>query len=141
MSTATQITPLPKRQSTCFACGPDNPVGLQISFRPGANGNQVGIWIPKSCHESFQGIVHGGIVGTVLDEAMSKAIAATNSSALTCELKLRLRRSVIPGSRVRVTGWIVSKNRRRITAEASICDIEGTEFAHGWGTFLETRRI
>ena len=139
MSTATQTSVLPQTQSTCFGCGPDNPLGVQLSFRSVANGSQTATWVPRSCHESFQGIVHGGIVTTVLDEAMAKAVAATNVLALTCELKLRLRRSVVTGSKLTVTGWIVAQERRRIIAEASVCDIDGTELAHAWGTFLTAK--
>lgn len=80
--------------------------------------------------------MHGGIVSTVLDESMAKAVVATGEEALTAELRVRFRRHVIPGKAVRVTGWIAGRKRRMIQAEATLRDAEETEFAHAWATFL-----
>ncbi|MCW5977511.1 MAG: PaaI family thioesterase [Bryobacteraceae bacterium] len=84
----------------------------------------------------FQGIIHGGIVSTVLDEAMSKAVASSGSPAVTCRLEIRLRRRIVPGEGLTVRGWIVERKKRRIRAEAEIVDREGRERAHAWAVFL-----
>jgi acyl-coenzyme A thioesterase PaaI-like protein len=86
--------------------------------------------------EGFRGIVHGGIVSTVLDEAMSKAVFATNCQALTCELKVRFRHHVAVGEPLQICGWVVSRKKRKITAEASLCTLDGKERAQAWATFL-----
>jgi acyl-coenzyme A thioesterase PaaI-like protein len=80
--------------------------------------------------EGFRGIVHGGIVSTVLDEAMSKAVFATNCQALTCELRVRFRHRVTVGEPLRIRGWVVARQKRKITAEASLCTLDGKERAH-----------
>jgi hypothetical protein len=46
----------------------------------------------------------------VLDEAMSKAFAATKCQALTAELRVRYRRYVSTGEGLRVRGWIVTRD-------------------------------
>ena len=66
-----------RTQSGCFVCGQNNPHGLQIRFQRQADGEMTATWAPASVWEGFHGIVHGGVVSTVLDEAMSKAVAAT----------------------------------------------------------------
>lgn len=71
-------------------------------------------WTPVPAWEGFRGIVHGGVVSTVLDEAMSKAVAATGNEALTAELRVRFRRHVTSGDTFLVRGWITSRNRRLI---------------------------
>jgi len=86
--------------------------------------------------DGFPGIVHGGIVATLLDEAMSKAIAAIGSAALTAELKVRYRRPVPSGNEFAVRGWVLDRQKRRVRAEAAVVDRDGAECAHGWGTFL-----
>lgn len=125
-----------RSQSSCFACGPDNPRGLHLNFQKNEVGEMVAEWIPESEMEGFQGIVHGGIVSTVLDEAMSKAVAATGEKALTAELRVRFRQQVTSRSNFHIRGWIESRNKRMIKAEAALIASDGSEFAHAWATFL-----
>jgi acyl-coenzyme A thioesterase PaaI-like protein len=94
------------------------------------------MWTPSPAWEGFRGIVHGGVVSTVLDEAMSKAVAATGSEALTGELRVRFRRHVTSDDAFLIRGWIVRRNRRLIETEAALTATDGTEHAHAWGRFL-----
>lgn len=87
--------------------------------------------------EGFQGIIHGGIVSTVLDEAMSKAVAAAAKPAFTCHLEVRLRRPVAPGEPLVVRAWVVKKRKRYVRVEAELRDRLSVERAHAWATFLE----
>lgn len=120
----------------CFACGPGNPRGLHLHFESTGCGEIAAEWLPDSAWEGFRGIVHGGIVSTVLDEAMSKAVAASRIEALTVELRVRLRHNVAPARPLRVRAWIDFQRRRVTRAEATLTSADGTEFAHAWGTFL-----
>lgn len=129
-----------RTQSGCFVCGQDNPRGLRIRFERQEGGEFSAIWSPGSEWEGFSGIVHGGVVGTVLDEAMSKAVAATSTEALTAELRVRFRIHVATGGSFVVRGWIVRRNRRLIEAEAVLTELDGTEHAHAWGRFLSLSR-
>ena len=123
-------------QATCFVCGSDNPGGLQLRYEHGVDGTVNATWTPTNMCEGFRGIVHGGIVSTVLDEAMSKAVFATKCQALTCELRVRFRHHVIVGEALRIRGWVVARQKRKITAEASLCTLDGKERAQAWATFL-----
>jgi acyl-coenzyme A thioesterase PaaI-like protein len=121
----------------CFVCGPQNAKGLQLRFEMGADGEAIARWKPDSAFEGAEGIIHGGIVSTVLDEAMSKAIAARGWKAFTCELRVRLRRHVTTGGTFTIRGWVVEKRKRRVLAEALLAGPEGDEYAHAWASFLE----
>jgi acyl-coenzyme A thioesterase PaaI-like protein len=125
-----------RSQSSCFACGSDNSRGLRLHFQRNEDGEMAAEWIPESELEGFRGIVHGGIVSTVLDEAMSKAVAATGEKALTAELRVRFRQQVPSGCIAQVRGWIDSQNKRMTKTEAVLTLSDGTELAHGWATFL-----
>ncbi len=122
--------------SRCFVCGRDNASGLQIQFATDPGGTAAADWTPAASWEGFQGILHGGIVATVLDEAMSKAVAATKYQALTAELRVRYRHYVSTGEALHVRGWIVTRAKRLITAEATLAGADGTERAHAWARFL-----
>jgi acyl-coenzyme A thioesterase PaaI-like protein len=92
--------------------------------------------VPDHEWEGFPGIIHGGIVSTVLDEAMSKAVSASRVEALTAEIRVRFRRRIQPGREFAIRGWIVDSSKRRIRTEAVVSGAGGEEFAHAWGTFL-----
>ncbi len=125
-----------RAQSGCFVCGRNNPHGLQIRFERQDAGEIVATWTPASAWEGFSGIVHGGVVGTVLDEAMSKAVAGMGMEALTAELRVRFRRHVTAGDTFLVRGWVISRNKRLTKTEAVLVAADGTEHAHAWATFL-----
>lgn len=121
--------------TACVVCGTRNPGGLQLRFQSSVDGANAR-WIPTAGWESFEGIVHGGIISTVLDEAMSHAIIARGWEALTAELTVRFHDRVSPGDRLHVRGWVVERRRRRIRAEATLTTDAGEERAHAWATFL-----
>jgi acyl-coenzyme A thioesterase PaaI-like protein len=125
---------------SCFACGQDNPRGLRLAFQTNESGEMTAEWIPETEMEGYQGIVHGGIVSTVLDEAMAKVVDATGAEALTAELRVRFRQQVSSGGLVRVRGWIESRNKRMINAEAALTGADGVELAHAWAVFLALKQ-
>jgi acyl-coenzyme A thioesterase PaaI-like protein len=123
-------------QNRCVVCGLENPHGLRIQYVRERDGAITAEWRPTESWEGFEGIVHGGIVSTVLDEAMSKAVAAMNCEALTGELKVRFRRYVVAGENLRIRGWVVAKVKRLVQAEATLTAADGSERAHAWARFL-----
>ena len=135
------VTPVACIQSACFACGAEHPHGLGLQFVREPGGHVVADWTPSRDWEGFRGIIHGGIVSTVLDEAMSKAVASTGPPSLTCQLEVRFRHSVLPGEALTVRGWVVERHKRRVLVEAEIRDQAGTEKAHGRATFLTSAAI
>ncbi len=123
-------------QNACIVCGPEHPHGLRIRYEKAVDGSVTASWIPSSEWEGFKGIVHGGILSTVLDEAMSKAVASSGFEALTAELRVRLRHYVVPGERLEIRGWIMERTKRLTRTEATLKAADGVERAHAWATFL-----
>jgi hypothetical protein len=119
----------------CVVCSPTNPKGLRIRFHRKLN-VICADWTPSPDWESFRGTIHGGIISTVLDEAMSKAVIARDWEALTADLRVRFRGRVSPGERLHIRGWVIDKRRRRIATEATLTTARGEERAHAWATFL-----
>lgn len=123
-------------QSCCVVRGRDHPHGLRIGYGLAEDGAIAASWTPRPDWEGFRGIVHGGILSTVLDEAMSKAVAATECEAPTGELRVRFRHCVASGERLQIRGWIVKRTKRLIETEATPRAEDGKERAHAWATFL-----
>ena len=123
-------------QSTCFACRTDNPRVLQLKFRVAPEGTATARVSLGAEWEGFQGIVHGGMVTTLLDEAMAKAVAATGCKAMTAELRVRFRQYAETGEQLQVRGWVVRHKTRLIEAEATLVAEGGGERAHAWAKVL-----
>jgi uncharacterized protein (TIGR00369 family) len=127
--------------SRCYACGQDNPRGFRSLFEQrGDRGGMGATWTPDSTLEGFEGIVHGGVISTVLDESMAKAVWATGAEALTAELRVRFRRHVISGNPLRICGWVTDQNKRMIHAEANLVDTVCKEVAHALCSFLVLKK-
>lgn len=126
--------PLP--DTTCFACGHLNPYGLQICYQIVETGQVRAEWRPEGRFTGFDGVVHSGIVATALDEAMAKAIVATDTQALTGEIRVRFHHPVHPGDDLAIRGWVVEQKQRLVKTEACVCDVCGEELAHAWAVFL-----
>jgi acyl-coenzyme A thioesterase PaaI-like protein len=122
----------------CIVCGSENAHGLRINFKPTDEGVSAS-WSPTEDWASFQGTIHGGIVSTVLDEAMSKAVMGMDWEAFTVELRIRFRHVVRPGDLYAARAWVINKRRRRIQAEATLTSASGVEHAHAWATFLQVQ--
>jgi len=127
-----EVRNLAKLNPACVACGAK---GLRLCFSQGLDG-AAARWRPTSDWESFQGTIHGGIIGTVLDEAMSKAIIAREWEAFTAELRVRFRGRIAPGDQLHVRGWGAERHKRHIRTEATLVTDTGDERANAWGTFL-----
>jgi acyl-coenzyme A thioesterase PaaI-like protein len=125
----------PEPSECCFACGARNTNGLQLKFHS-AGSTARAEWCPSATWDGYRHITHGGVVSTVLDEAMCEAILFTGHRGVTCDLGVRLRVHVEPGESLSVVGWVVDKRKRRIRTEATLTSIDGHEKAPAWATFL-----
>jgi uncharacterized protein (TIGR00369 family) len=119
----------------CFACGANNPKGLHLSFRT-IGDEHVTEFVPTAEYQGFTGIVHGGILATLLDEAMGRYLWQEGHHAVTAELKVSLHRPAYIGQRLRVAGRICEVRGRRILCTARAERDDGTLVASAEAKFL-----
>ena len=137
---AGNLTPFAHRASNrCFGCGPANPSGLQLEFLLAPDLSVVCIAQVSDHFEGHPGYLHGGVIATLLDEAMSKSVRARNALAMTRELKVEYLRPVPSCTPIRIEGRIVKHEGRKYWAEATILNEHQTRLAHGSGIFIEIR--
>lgn len=99
----------------CFGCGRLNPHGLRLRFS--IQEGERGVWAaftPRPEDEGYGGMVHGGIVTTLLDEAMAWAIAVQGLWAVTAKIDVRFRSPVLIGLPLRAVGWVAADRGRLI---------------------------
>ena len=134
------LTPLDhSAQNRCFGCGPANPVGLHLDFFLAEDHSVVGLPVIADTYEGPAGYLHGGIIATLLDEAMSKAVRAQGFIAMTRHIEVDYLRPVPSASAIRVEGRVVRDEGRKHWVEAKILDEKGTTLAHAKGVFIDVR--
>ena len=89
--------------------------------------------------EGHPGYLHGGIIATLLDETMSKAVRARGLAAMTRQLEIDYLRPVPSGTPLRIEGHVVRSEGRKHWIEARILNSGGTALARGQGLFIEVR--
>ena len=103
----------------CFVCGKENPDGLKIDFKISNNKIQA-TFMPRSSLQGYANIVHGGIVSTLLDEAMGKLAFELGINCLTAEINVRFKNPAYVGRKYVLTGEIVRKTHRIVFAKSKM---------------------
>jgi len=127
-------------QNHCFGCGQANPAGLKLEFSKSAEGAVVSNAIVTNQYEGPPGYLHGGIIATLLDEAMSKANRAQGVTAMTRQMQVEYLRPVPSGAPIRIEGRVTRSEGRKHWAEAEIQSADGILLAHATGLFIAIRK-
>lgn len=106
----------------CFVCGRDNPLGFRLRFEHPQKGLLKASVTFKPEHQGYAGIVHGGLVSTVLDEMMVNLAWMEKTPAVTAELTVRLHRPVPTGRPVRFEGRLERDAGRVLYMKSSARD-------------------
>lgn len=121
------------RNQMCFVCGRDNPIGLKLTFHEEDN-QYVSQFTAGPEHQGYDGIVHGGIVSTLLDEIMARYIYAKGLHAVTARLEVRYRHPTPIGQPLTLVGWIVRERGKLYELVGEIRLADGTVTADGKAT-------
>lgn len=97
----------------CFACGPDNPIGLKIEFHL-EDGRCSGVFTPTETHVGYENTVHGGIIYAALDDVMANVLYLQDMKAHTAKCEIRYRKALEVGQTIKLTGWIEHQRRRLV---------------------------
>lgn len=119
--------------SHCFVCGEKNPRGLHVKFYPEDSKAKASLILDASL-EGYQGVIHGGILSSLLDEAMIYAGYFTvGQFSVTGELKVRFLKPAPTDTRYLVEGMIKEQKGRILFGEAQITNETGTIFTKAEG--------
>jgi len=124
-----------KSLAMCFGCGPDNPIGLKLDFKWDSKTARAE-FTPEESHQGWYGIVHGGIISCLLDEAMGYATYFENIVCLTAKMQLRIRRPARVGESLIITSSITKRTSRLVETEAAIALKDGTPVAESTATMF-----
>lgn len=126
--------------NACFGCGPANEKGLRLESVPDGE-RCVCTWTSEKHHEAFEGMLNGGVLGTLLDchsnwtaawLLMRRAGADTPPCTVTAEFHVKLRRPTPSLRELSVVAEAREVKDDRAVIEARIeCDGEVTATCRG----------
>jgi uncharacterized protein (TIGR00369 family) len=126
-----------RKRNFCFGCGRDNSHGMHLKFALDAIGKQFvcQFRLPRR-YTGPPGHGHGGVIATILDEAMSKLNRLFDAPAATSRMTVEYLRPVPLNRPLEVWSKNLSKRGRRLTHAAEIRDHKGTVLARSRGVFV-----
>jgi len=124
----------------CFVCGEKNPVGLKLRLRTDAGRGESSAEVTFAGHfQGWAGIVHGGLLASVLDEAMIYAVGAKGLMCVAGEITVRFVKPASTGVTYSLKGRFVEDRGRIVLAESELVDGAGREIARATGKLFKIK--
>jgi uncharacterized protein (TIGR00369 family) len=121
----------------CFVCGQNNPNGLRLNFEIDEEKKTLKTtFVASPTFQGWDGIVHGGIISTLLDEAMAKLVYELGYQSVTASLEIKFKKPAPILEPLLVYGEITEVNRRLVRAKARVTKEDKTILAEGKSTFI-----
>ncbi len=114
--------------SACFGCGQNNPIGLKLTFRKEGEAVRAE-FTPQQQFQGWPGIVHGGVIACILDEAMTYAARFAGRSCVTARMAVKFLKPAPLEQPLIITSFVTRNTRRLIEAIARITLKDGTVIA------------
>jgi uncharacterized protein (TIGR00369 family) len=110
----------------CFLCGIENPIGLNLAFYDLDDGTVQVTFTPKEEHQSYPGVLHGGIICALLDETIGRTLVRLDLWAMTVSMNVRFIKPVPLGEPLTVVGELVNLRSRTMEGRGEIRLADGT---------------
>ncbi len=121
----------------CFGCSPDNPRGLKMQFWQ--DGDEViSRFDPEWYYEGWEGIMHGGIIATMMDELGAWLIfTVSNTTGVTTNLSVKYKKPVpTTEGPLEIRGRISHQKRNIIQLKTEVRDHKNTIYAEADITYF-----
>ena len=109
----------------CFGCGKANPIGLKLKFSKDRDSVKAK-FIPTENHQGWPGYAHGGVLMSVIDEAIGWVTFLANVYNVTAKIEVRLKSMARLGEPLIVTARITSQSKRLLETEVDLKRKDGT---------------
>jgi uncharacterized protein (TIGR00369 family) len=104
----------------CYVCGSENPSGLHVTFARDGDAGCRAEYVARPEHVGWPGLIHGGLLFTLMDEAVAWAVCYAGLRGVTARCEVQFRRPVTVGASLVVTGRVVESSRRFVRTRAEI---------------------
>ena len=119
--------------SLCFGCGQNNPIGLKLDFHWDGKITRAE-FTTNELYQGWPGLVHGGIIICLLDEAMAYAALFEGITCVTAKIQVKFGRPASINEPLVITASVTKKTRKLVEAKATVALQDGTMIAESTAT-------
>jgi uncharacterized protein (TIGR00369 family) len=122
----------------CFVCGEENPNGLQARFFVREDEAVISEYTVDERFVGYAKVLHGGILASLLDEVMIKAVLKDDIIAVTASMELKFKKPVYVGETIKLAGSVI-QNKGRVFKTEGQATVDGTVVASASGTYIKAK--
>ncbi|MBS3098311.1 PaaI family thioesterase [Candidatus Woesearchaeota archaeon] len=120
----------------CFVCGKKNKIGLKLEFETKGRKTKT-VFTPKKEHQGYKDVVHGGILATVLDEAMTRLGYELGLNTVTARIEVDLKKPAYINEKLFLEGEIIEEKERKVLAKSVAKNADGEIVAEAKGVLVK----
>jgi len=110
-------------------------MGLALRYEPQPDGSVTAKFLGHCALEGYSSLLHGGLIATLLDGAMTNCLFARSIRGLTAELKVRYHAGVAASEEVLVRAWLTDDSHGLYQLRAELTQ-GGAVKARATGKFM-----
>ena len=123
----------------CIICGMENRAGVKAPFYEMEDGSVISLFSFKDIHQSYPERTHGGLISTMIDEVVGRAIWVLEPDiwGVTMDISVKFRKPVPYDAPLKAYGKIIKNSRRGFTGVGYILDENDNVLAQGEANYLK----
>ena len=130
----------PKSHEKCLLCGQKNRAGMNLEFKVGLDKSVTTTVDTSALHQGYEGILHGGVITSLLDCAMCHALFSINVEAVTGDMKISFHKEIPAGTTLVVTAKVLNARGPLYKTEAFII-ADGKKCASAQARFVKRKMV
>lgn len=131
-----KLVPIPDSHASCVVCGKNGSLGLQFSSQ---GDSVVAVFQANNRWQGYAGVLHGGMISTLLDAAMTHCLFNKGIEAMTASLKVRFLEPVPSCGELELRASLGEKRRHVYLLKAELLS-SGRCMAKAEARFIEERK-
>lgn len=125
-----------REDNMCFACSARNPIGLKLQFEQDGDTCRS-YFLAGPEHQGWNGVLHGGLVATLLDEVMAQWLWARGFTVMTAEIITRYSKAVPVGEKLALEARMLSDRGRLVEMAGKLILTDGTVAARAKAKYFK----
>lgn len=130
-----------EKNAACYVCGPENANGLRLQFEHTGPFTAEATLVSSVQHEGWQGLMHGGVTFTLMDEAFGWCLLFEGIRAVTAKVETRFLKPIPTGAALRVRAYVIADRKRLLEVEAEVTALEDAGVVYASATATMMRRV